>query len=224
MASIESELLSIYGIGQSTVPKFAAILRRLNPHIVAHQVRNELIKAYNNKQIKLSALTWSDLKYNPIKKIKRSIIVELEAKIGGTWAGSYRRGAEHSRDLDIIMSKTKFNQLLKMKSPQVTEPIIIGEAKAMIYIYYKGHYYKADIYFSNPIHKGALLLYLTGSFEYNIILRKRAKQLGMLLNQDGLYKGKKLIASKTERDIFRALDLPYRQPIDRNIHFRPRKE
>jgi DNA polymerase (family 10) len=59
---------------------------------------------------------------------------------------------------------------------------------------------------------GSALQYFTGSKEHNIALRKIAIEKGMKLNEYGLFKGKKLIASETEEEIYKALGLPYFEP------------
>ena len=52
---------------------------------------------------------------------------------------------------------------------------------------------------------GAALNYFTGSKDHNIALRDIAIKRGMKLNEYGLYKGKKIIAGKTEEELYRAL-------------------
>jgi DNA polymerase IV (family X) len=53
---------------------------------------------------------------------------------------------------------------------------------------------------------GAALLYFTGSMEFNVELRKLARSKSMKLNEYGLYKNGKRIASKTEKRSLRPLD------------------
>ncbi len=59
---------------------------------------------------------------------------------------------------------------------------------------------------------GAALQYFTGSKEHNIITRTIAIKKGLKLNEYGLFRGSKMIASKSEEDIYRALGLPYIEP------------
>ena len=59
---------------------------------------------------------------------------------------------------------------------------------------------------------GAALQYFTGSKEHNVVLRQKAKDKGWSLNEYGLTTGENIIASKTEKDIYHALDLPYIPP------------
>jgi DNA polymerase (family 10) len=59
---------------------------------------------------------------------------------------------------------------------------------------------------------GAALLYFTGSKAHNIELRKRAIDRGWSLNEYGLTHGERTVASRTEEDIYRALDLAWIPP------------
>jgi len=81
---------------------------------------------------------------------------------------------------------------------------------------------------------GAALLYFTGSKEHNVALRERALSRGMTLNEYGLYKldakstvakakerdheKGELVASRTEADVYRVLELPFIPPEIRENH------
>jgi len=59
---------------------------------------------------------------------------------------------------------------------------------------------------------GAALQYFTGSKEHNIHLRKIAIDRGLKLSEYGLFKGKKMIAGRTEKEIYRALGMEWIPP------------
>lgn len=76
----------------------------------------------------------------------------------------------------------------------------------------------------------AALIYFSSGSHFNRSLRLKARRHGYRLNQRGLYKdvardrqGLKLTEGtlvkgiKTERDIFRVLNVPWRPPEERNI-------
>jgi len=62
---------------------------------------------------------------------------------------------------------------------------------------------------------GAALIFFTGSQLFNKVIRTRAKEQGLKLNQYGLFCGVEVIASKTEEQIFSALGLPFIPPNKR---------
>src|SRR5204863_7575239 len=59
---------------------------------------------------------------------------------------------------------------------------------------------------------GAALLYFTGSKAHNIELRKIAIDKGWSLNEYGLTEGERVVASRTEQDIYRALGMEWIPP------------
>jgi DNA polymerase (family 10) len=55
---------------------------------------------------------------------------------------------------------------------------------------------------------GAALQYFTGSKEHNVALRGRAKKEKLKINEYGVFRGDKMIAGRTEEDVYGALGLP----------------
>lgn len=74
---------------------------------------------------------------------------------------------------------------------------------------------QVDTYVASEENFGAMTLFLTGSKEFNVMMRVKAKARGMKLNQYGLWQDGALIASRTENDIFEALGMPYVHPRNR---------
>jgi DNA polymerase (family 10) len=59
---------------------------------------------------------------------------------------------------------------------------------------------------------GSALQYFTGSKDHNIKTRKLAMEKNLKLNEYGVFKGKKLIAGKTEEEVYKVIGLPYIEP------------
>ena len=59
---------------------------------------------------------------------------------------------------------------------------------------------------------GSALQYFTGSKEHNIAVRKIAQSKKLKLNEYGVFSGKKMIAGKTEREVYQSLGLDYIPP------------
>jgi len=69
---------------------------------------------------------------------------------------------------------------------------------------------------ATPLNWITYLLYLTGSKDNNVEMRAKAKSLGLLLNQNGLFmKNKKRISVKSEEDVYKKLGMVYRHPHNR---------
>lgn len=132
-------------------------------------------------------------------------IQPLLAALGSTAqiAGSLRRGKEMVRDADIVIAEpVNMKTLRKMRKLRVLEA---GDEKIRVRV----NGFQADIVVTDPEHHGAAWLYLTGPREFNLAMRSRAKEAGFKLNQRGLWKDDKLIASRTEKEIFAALGLKF---------------
>ena len=59
---------------------------------------------------------------------------------------------------------------------------------------------------------GAALHYFTGSKAHNIAIRRSAQQLGLKINEYGVFRGQKRIAGDSEESVFRAVGLPFIPP------------
>lgn len=145
-------------------------------------------------------------------------------------AGSYRRGRKDSKDLDIVVLGF-YKDLIQSRlaeffpggdQPRLGDRVAPAGGKSGQYIL---RWYVPlgdseiliDFQFCAPEHYEATLLFYTGSGQFNMGMRARAKAMGYALNQYGLWDREdrtKLIAS-TERGIFKALGLPYIDPKDR---------
>jgi DNA polymerase (family 10) len=63
-----------------------------------------------------------------------------------------------------------------------------------------------------PESYGAALQYFTGSKDHNIALRKIAIDRGLKLSEYGLFHGPRMVAGKTEEEVYRALGLEWIPP------------
>jgi len=106
-----------------------------------------------------------------------------------TPAGEFRRGCELVGALALVAVDPK------LRGKDTTEP---GD-QLMIHITSREHY-------------GAALLFATGSDQHLKALRAHAAKRGCTLDETGLHKKSRLIASKTEEDIYAALGLPFIPP------------
>lgn len=133
-------------------------------------------------------------------------------------AGSIRRKKAEPKDIDIICVPTDRGGVLKQMRT-MDDGKIIRKGEKVISATVRG--INTDVYFTDKKHFGAMLLFLTGPSGANIGLRVKAKRKGMKLNQYGLWKDGKLVASKTERSILHALSHPYKPP---ELRGKPRKK
>ena len=145
---------------------------------------------------------------------------DLVAEIGAVpgckkcdYAGSLRRMRETVGDIDILATATDSAPLMAalLGRPEVADVIGSGTTKTSIRTD-KG--LQVDLRVVPPGDWGAALIYFTGSRAHNIKLRGRAVKEGLKLSEYGLFEvetGKKL-ASRTEKEVYKALGLPWIPP------------
>lgn len=151
--------------------------------------------------------------------------------------GSYRRNKEECGDIDLIvktkasfdmndlvhvmiqegyiqddgifaLGKKKFMGMAKLPSGEGM-PKLPSEERTILR--------RLDILFCPASEYAFALLYFTGSKDFNVKMRERAKQLGYRLNEKGLTdeNSEKVKNLKSEKDIFKFLKIKYVEPDQR---------
>jgi DNA polymerase (family 10) len=139
------------------------------------------------------------------------------------FAGSLRRRKGRINDFDLVVqpkanSWLEIIKVLRHEFNVVTEKQ--GDKLAIFYVPLAEHgHVQLDLYRATESTWGILLLVRTGSKEHNVYLCNVAISKGMrLLYSQGLVdKDGKVIAGKTEEEVFEALGLPFIIPQDREI-------
>jgi len=128
-----------------------------------------------------------------------------------TPAGSLRRGRETVGDLDLLVTGRDHAGIADhfAKFPGIAQVLAKGEDKVTIKL---KNDMQVDIRLLERESYGAALQYFTGSKEHNVALRDRAKRRGWKLSEYGLFEGAKVIARRTEEEIYEELGLEWIPP------------
>ncbi|MCC6123523.1 MAG: DNA polymerase/3'-5' exonuclease PolX [Pirellulales bacterium] len=122
-------------------------------------------------------------------------------------AGSYRRGKETVGDLDFLAvaedAAAAMDALAGYEG--ISQVIARGDTKMSVRL---SHGLQVDLRVVPEESFGAAWQYFTGSKEHNIVLRGRAKERGLKINEYGVFHGEKSIAGRTEEDVYATLGLP----------------
>ena len=163
------------------------------------------------------------------------IAKKLNPNLITTVCGSYRREMPQSSDIDLLIcdSNLMFKKDLKnsstlknfitelKKSKIITDDITSDEvvSKYMGFCKHAKKNYRIDIRFVPFESYFTALLYFTGSYQLNTIMRKCAKKLGFKLNEYGLFNisNNKQFKITSEKQIFDFLKINYLEPTQRNI-------
>ena len=130
-------------------------------------------------------------------------------------AGSLRRHREIIGDLDLLASSKHPGVVLEdfTRHPDVIKVIAKGETKASVLL---AGGIQSDLRVVSDHEFPSALLYFTGSKEHNIVMRQRAIERGLRLNEYGLFRSKTetrdpllLVPCKTEHEIFEQLGLHF---------------
>ena len=143
---------------------------------------------------------------------------EIEAKLRNlkeveeiSVAGSVRRRKETIGDVDFLVVSKKPEKVMDffVSLPGVVKIWGKGKTKASIRL---KEGFDVDLRVIPRNVYGASLQYFTGSKEHNIATRKIAIDKGLKLSEYGLFKGSKMIAGRTEKDVYEALGMEWIPP------------
>lgn len=136
-------------------------------------------------------------------------------------AGSVRRRKETIGDADILVISSDPKPVMDyfVSMPEVARVLAHGETKSAITL---KNGMDVDVRVVPEESYGSALAYFTGSKDHNVALRQTAIKKGYTLNEYGLFKGTKaakgkLVAGRSEEEIYRALGLDYVEPEMREM-------
>lgn len=192
-AILNGSIEKLAGMGKASAQKILEGIEILN----LYNQRKPLVEIYFDIQ-------------EILKEVQNHSLV-IKANI----AGSFRRHKETVGDIDLLVAckaenRTKFIQdYLKMDFLEKIENQ--GETKVTAYLKLG---LQIDLRLVEEDQFGAAMQYFTGNQTHNINLRTRAKQMGLKINEYGLFnlEDNQVVASQNEEDIYKALKLDYIPP------------
>lgn len=153
------------------------------------------------------------------------LVAELREHMSGCkaieqleFAGSYRRGKETVGDLDMLVTSTDPKSVMDHfgEFPEIGSVIVRGDTKMSVRLTDE---FQMDLRVVPAESFGAALQYFTGSKDHNVRVRGLAKNLGLKINEWGVYKvdgeQQEWIAGRTEAEVYETLGLPVFEPETR---------
>jgi DNA polymerase beta len=221
------KLLAVYGIGPAKVDDLLNNLKitsfeqiKDQSHVLLNDKQRIGIKYYDDLQQRIPIAEGKE-HHKLIKKSMKQFDVDFEM------VGSFRRKAKDMGDIDILIKDNPVFNLKKLISDLKEEEYIIevlasGKNKFMGICKLPGKpARRIDILVADPTYYYFALLYFTGSYNFNIYMRRIALEQGLSLSEYGFKDNKTkqfvdtsdIVAS--EKDIFEYLNIPYVQPNKR---------
>jgi len=126
-------------------------------------------------------------------------------------AGSLRRMKETIGDVDFLVISRDPQKVMDFFAslPGVVKVWGKGSTKSSVRL---KEGFDMDLRVIPPESYGAALQYFTGSKDHNIELRKIAIDRGLKLSEYGLFQGPRMVAGKTEEEVYRALGMEWIPP------------
>lgn len=126
--------------------------------------------------------------------------------------GSLRRRKEVIKDIDLVASATDAPALMAhfVAFPGTKKVLGHGDTKSTIQL---ENGISCDLRVVEDAQYPFALMHFTGSKEHNVVMRQRAKEYGLKLNEYGLFRDDEvLISCADETAIYAALGLPFVPP------------
>lgn len=230
-----SKLKSIYGVGPAKITELMTKIKdfeelREHPELLNDKQRIGL-KYYDQMNIRIP-MAEGKQHYKSVKNM-------LDASIEFEFVGSFRRKNKDMGDIDILIKDKGKGKGIVLKDiikrfvdeKYVIEKLALGNNKFMglcrlgsVSSVGSGGSgtpaRRIDILLADPSYYYFALLYFTGSYNFNIYMRKVALSKGLSLSEYGFKDSKGNLMDTTdiihsEEDIFAYLDIPYTEPHKR---------
>lgn len=159
-------------------------------------------------------------------------IVTIDPTAELTIAGSYRRGAASSGDVDLIVRISELDGIRvlnahKLEASLSADPnyvhTVLGGTERLTVLWLCDFVAQVDVIFTTGTNYWTALSYFTGSYQHNEWLRGIAKARGYRLNQTalvkfvqrGAYRVEEIVDISSEKDIYDELGQAYIAPENR---------
>lgn len=218
------ELTSVEGVGPKTIKVLWHKLRIKNLTDLERAAQAGKISALPHFGKKSEEKILKSIEFRKKSKgrfllgMMKPTVEALESRIGklpGVKAvmtcGSYRRWQETVGDIDIQAAAKDPAAVIEafLKFPEIGYVYGHGPTKANVRLKQD---IDADLRVVPEASYGAALQYFTGDKMHNIEVRKIAIKNGMKLSEYGLFRGKKMIAGRTEEEVYKKLGLEWMPP------------
>lgn len=213
-----TDFMDIYGIGNGINNK---ILEFKETGVIAklQTLRAESADNLNSDMYKVrDGFITKKLSHNDAVELVNSIYDIIGYSDKFLVAGSFRRNKSYVGDIDMMVPARSYARICHQLDAAGFKVVSHGDYKSQ-YLIDEVNNVPMDVISYTSKDKIFQLLYLTGSKDTNIRMRRMAARKGYLLNQYGLYdreSGDEVLRRVTsEEQVFHALDMEYIDPVNR---------
>ena len=225
--SLKRKLANLYGVGPVKIKDLMEKVNSFEELKEKPELLNDKQKIglkYYNDMIQRIPMYEGKKHYDIINKTFNKTYKDIEFEL----VGSYRRQNSDMGDIDVLIKNRPDlelkNLITELKSSgYIIETLANGKNKFMGLCKLSPELpaRRIDILIADPSYYYYALLYFTGSYQFNIYMRRIALQKDISLSEYGFKdkKGKIIDTTdkiKTEKDIFDYLEIPYVLPENRD--------
>jgi DNA polymerase/3'-5' exonuclease PolX len=227
--SLQKKLGKLYGVGPVKINELMEKINAFEDLYERPELLNEKqkigLKYYNDMNMRIP-MSEGKKHYKIIDTIFKKVYKDIEFEL----VGSYRRQNKDMGDIDILIKNRNDLNIKKLVSELTTGGYIIetlasGKSKFMGLCKLSPELpaRRIDILIADPSYYYFALLYFTGSYSFNIYMRRVALERGWSLSEYGIKNNntKKFIDTadiiKSEEDIFKYLAISYVPPNKRDM-------
>lgn len=245
------QLEKVIGIGSSNAKKLVVNHKITSVEELREAILQGKIKVSNMIKLGLKyyGIVHGNIPRQEIMQIEKYLLQiahGIDMKLHIMICGSYRRGKDASGDVDVLVyhdEVKKMDQIMYPKKYRIKSyfNLLVDELTHQKFLLdsmtdkdYNVKYMGFCKYKNNPVRRidmryvsiqslPAAMLYLTGPYELNQIMRSAAKRRDILLNEYGLYKKnddgtREIMEVNSEAQIFEILGMDYLTPQQREAY------
>lgn len=226
-----NKLKSIYGVGPAKITELMTKIKDFEELKEHPELLNEKQKIglqyYDDMNTRIPIVEGRQ-HYKIVKRLLKDGMGDAKGDAEFEFVGSFRRKNKTMGDIDILIKDRGKGIVLKdiikrfVATSYVIETLALGKNKFMGLCRLSPELpaRRIDILLADPSHYYFALLYFTGSYNFNIYMRKIALKKGLSLSEYGFKDSKCVMIDTTdtihsEEDIFAYLDIPFVAPEKR---------
>ena len=188
-ACLENRLVDLKGFGKKTQDNILAGIAKL--------------KVYKERRLYAEISAEAEVLLEYLKRDKSILSISI--------AGSLRRGNETVKDIDILAASKNPEKLGGHFTSYERIETVTANGETKVSVVLKSGI-NADLRIVTSAEYPYALHHFTGSKEHNTAMRGRAKDMGLKMNEYGLFRGEKNIKCANEEELFATLKLQFIEP------------
>ena len=188
-ACLENRLVDLKGFGKKTQDNLLAGIAKL--------------KVYKERRLYAEISAEAEVLLEYLKRDKSILSISI--------AGSLRRGNETVKDIDILAASKNPEKLGGHFTSYERIETVTASGETKVSVVLKSGI-NADLRIVTSAEYPYALHHFTGSKEHNTAMRGRAKDMGLKMNEYGLFRRDKNIKCASEEELFAALKLQFIEP------------